>query len=365
MNLSRIIPPLPSRDSTGRAPSLLLGALMLLLLNAAQAQAIPVASLLIQASAERRSLSFDGVVEAVRQTVVAAQVAGAVQQLEVKAGDAVKAGQILLRIDARAADQAASASEAQAQAARAALQLAERELARQQQLFKQQYISQAALDQADSQFKATQAQVNATLAQLGVSRTQTSFHVVRSPYAGVVAEVPVALGDMAMPGRPLLTLYAPDALRVTINLPQSVAARLTSSSPLTLEIPDAPNGRIKPTTVQLLPVVDANTHTVQMRLGLPAKLAGLSPGMFARVWLSEQSSPNAQTSRSSATLLVPRSALVKRAELNAIYVLDANGRPLLRQVRLGAVQGEQVEVLSGLSSGERIATDPAAAARTH
>ncbi len=387
MNLSRIITPLPSHYATGRAPALLLS---LLLLNAAQAQtaqqtahqtphqtaapaqAAPLASLLIQASAENRSLSFDGVVEAVRQTVVAAQVAGAVQQLDVKAGDAVKAGQILLRIDARAADQAASASEAQAQAARAALHLAERELARQQQLFKQQYISQAALDQADSQFKATQAQVNATLAQLGVSRTQTSFHVVRSPYDGVVAEVPVALGDMAMPGRPLLTVYAPDALRVTINLPQSVAARLSPSSPLTLEIPGAPSERIKPTTVQLLPVVDANTHTVQMRLGLPAKLAGLSPGMFARVWLSGQStesterspsSPNAQTSRSSATLLVPRSALVKRAELNAIYVLDANGRPLLRQVRLGAVQGEQVEVLSGLSSGERIATDPAAAAR--
>jgi hypothetical protein len=118
---------------------------------------------------------------------------------------------------------------------------------------------------------------------------------------------------------------------------------------------------ITPTRVQMLPVVDAATHTVQMRLDLPAKLSGLSPGMFARAWLSSPGA--ARPATETAKLLVPRTSLVKRAELNAIYVLDGNGKPLLRQVRLGAVQGDQVEILSGLNAGERIATDPAAAAR--
>lgn len=319
-------------------------------------------TLMVRSQASDTLASHDGVVEAVRQTVVAAQVAGAIVQLDVKAGDRVKAGQVLMRIDARAAEQAATASEAQAQSARAALQLAGREFERQQQLFKQHYISQAALDQAEAQFKATQAQLNAQLAQAGVARTQSSFNLVRSPYDGVIAELPVSLGDMALPGRALATVYDPSALRVTAHVPQSLAAGLTGSSRWRVEIPglspaDAP---LVPTSSQVLPLVDAGSHTLQLRLNLPAGLAPSPvPGMFARVLLPGQ----APAPGATPALRVPRTAIVRRAELTGLYVLDAKGKPLLRQVRLGAAQGEQVEVLSGLSAGEQLVLDSAAAAR--
>jgi len=332
----------------------------------------PLSSLLLRAGGNgdvRFGRSFDGVVEAQRQTVIASQVAGAIVQIEVKPGDRVSQGQILLRIDARAANEAALASEAQAQAAHATLQLATRDFERQQQLFKQRYISQAALDQAESQFKATQAQVNAQLAQASGARTQSSLHVVRSPYAGVVSEVPVALGDMAMPGRPLLTVYDPKALRVTANVPQSVVSSWGPKPQLSLEL--AGQQGITPARVQVLPVVDAATHSVQLRLDLAeANLAAATPGMFARLWLSEAAGGAPATDNTGkaagaapAPIMLPRSAVIRRAELNAAYVLDAQGRPLLRQLRLGRVQGEMVEVLSGLNLGERVATDPAAAAR--
>lgn len=336
----------------------------------ASASPAPLSSLLLRAGGHgdvRFGRSFDGVVEAQRQTVMASQVAGAIVQIEVKPGDRVSQGQVLLRIDARAAQEAALASEAQAQAAHATLQLATRDFERQQQLFKQRYISQAALDQAESQFKATQAQVNAQLAQASGARAQSSLHVVRSPYAGVVSEVPVALGDMAMPGRPLLTVYDPKALRVTANVPQSVVSSWGPKPQLSLEL--AGQQGITPARVQILPVVDATTHSVQLRLDLAeANMAAATPGMFARLWLSELASdaaPGAATGKSTAPapIMLPRSAVVRRAELNAAYVLDPQGRPLLRQLRLGRVQGEMVEVLSGLNLGERVATDPAAAAR--
>lgn len=311
----------------------------------------------VRAGQTATQASFDGVVEALRQTVVAAQVAGAIVQLDVKAGDRVKAGQVLMRIDARSAEQAANASEAQAQAARASLQLASREFERQQQLFKQHYISQAALDQAEAQFKATQAQVNAQLAQLALARTQSGFNIVRSPYDGVVADVPVALGDMAMPGRALATVYDPAALRVSATVPQSQAAGLGARSAPRVEIPGlgAPGSLITPTRVQLLPIVDAASHTLQLRLDLPARVDAV-PGMFARALLPG-------TAGAAGILSVPRSALLRRGELDALYVLDGQGRPLLRQVRLGAQRGDQVEVLSGLTSGERIALEPQVAAR--
>lgn len=318
-------------------------------------------SQLVGWAAPRLGASVDGVVEAVRQTVVAAQVAGSIVQLDVKAGDRVKAGQVLLRIDARSAQQANQASEAQAQAARAALQLAGRELERQQQLFQQRYISQAALDQAEAQFQATQAQVKAQLAQLAMSRTQGDFNVVRSPYDGVVSELSVALGDMAMPGRALLSVYDPSALRVTAHLPQSQALGLTDSSQFQIELTgqDQP---VRPLKVQLLPTVDASSYTVPLRLELP-RLVGVAPGMFARVQLPASAASQQGGHSATIAISVPVTALVRRGEMSGVYVLNAEGQARLRQLRLGAQQAGMVEVLSGLSRGERIALDPQIAAR--
>jgi len=337
-------------------------ALALVMMLPATVRAAGLAAAPAVASAAATASGFDGVVEAVRQTVIAAQVPGAVVELPVKVGDRVSAGQLLLRIDARTADQNAAASDAQVQAARAALAVASQEYGRQQQLFQKQYISQAALERAESEFKATQAQVNAQLAQAGAARTQTGLHVVRAPYAGVISELPVSLGDMAMPGRPLLTLYDPSALRVSASVPQTVASRLAAGELPKVELPGLPGPQqwVAPLRLQQLPTADAATHTVTLRLDLPAQLAGVAPGMFARLWLPTGS---AAAPGVAAALSVPRQAIVRRAEMTGLYVLDAQGRPLLRQVRLGRVDGDRVEVLSGLMAGEKVVTDAQAAAR--
>jgi multidrug efflux system membrane fusion protein len=313
----------------------------------------------VRAAGGSRTLSFDGSVEAVRQTVVAAQVPGAVVAIEARVGEAVRPGQLLVRLDARAAEQNAAASDAQAQATRASLQVATRELERQRQLFQKEYISRAALERAEAQFTATRAQLDAQLAQAGAAKTQSGFHVVRAPYAGVVAEVPVALGDMAMPGRPLVTLYDPGALRVTVALPQTVAARASAPQALRIELPGLPPDRrwVVPVRTTVLPTADTATHTVQVRLDLPAGVAGVGPGTFARVWLS------APLEAGADRLYVPARAVVRRAEMTGVYVVDPNGRPLLRQVRLGPALDADVEVLSGVAAGERVALEPQVAAR--
>ncbi len=321
--------------------------------------------------------SFDGVVEAVRQTTLAAQVPGAVVALAVKVGERVQAGQVLLRIDARSADQGAAASDAQVQAARAALDVATREYTRQQKLREKQYISQGALDQAEAQFKATRAQVAAQVAQASAARTQTGLHTVRAPYAGVVSEVPVQLGDMAMPGRALLTLYDPAALRVTVAVPQSVLGASGASGGWTapneavrIELPGLSGAQQWPAAarVQLLPTVNAATHTQQLRADLPANVAGAVPGMFARVWLpvagrGAGNAPQGQGQGQGQRVTVPLSAIVRRAEMTGLYVQGEAGRPLLRQVRLGRVDGDRVEVLTGVAPGDLVVLDPQAATR--
>lgn len=317
-----------------------------------------LATAIVQSPGAGDSVSFDGVVEAVRQTVVSAQVPGAVVAINVKVGDMVKAGQVLARIDAWAAEQNVAASDAQVQSARATLEVATKEFDRQKQLFEKSYTSQAALERAEAQFKATQAQVSAQLAQAGAARAQSGFFVVKAPYGGVVAEVPVMLGDMAMPGRPLLTIYDPAALRVTAAVPQTDIVRLTPGKPIKIQLPGMGADRqwVAPARVTLLPTADPGTHTVQIRLDLPATAEYLTPGSFARVWLPVQGT-------ATPRLYVPAKAVVRRAEMTGVYVLDPNGRSVLRQVRLGRAVDDTVEILSGVTAGERVAVDPQAAAR--
>jgi RND family efflux transporter MFP subunit len=325
---------------------------------AGSAAASELATAVVRSPGAGESASFDGVVEAVRQTVMSAQVSGAVVAIDVKVGDVVKAGQVLARIDARAAEQNVAASDAQVQSARATLEVATKEFDRQKQLFEKNYTSQAALERAEAQFKATQAQVSAQLAQAGAARAQSGFFVVRAPYGGVIADVPVMLGDMAMPGRPLLTIYDPASLRVTASIPQTEIARIASGKPAKVQFPGLPADHqwAAPIGQTLLPTADPGTHTAQIRLDLPATVGNLAPGTFARVWLPMQ---GAATPR----LYVPAQAVVRRAEMTGVYVVDPNGHPILRQVRLGRAVDDTVEVLSGVSAGERVALDPQAAAR--
>ncbi|GAP34358.1 efflux RND transporter periplasmic adaptor subunit [Piscinibacter sakaiensis] len=306
-------------------------------------------------------VQVEGQVEAVRQTVVAAQVPGAVVALAVRAGDRVQAGQWLVRLDARAAEQQAGAAGAQAAAARAAQEAAAAEFQRQRQLADSHFISPAALDRAAAQFKAATAQADAQAAAARAARTQTGYAVVQAPYDGIVADVAVVLGDMAMPGRPLLTVYDPSRLRVSAPLPESAAAALrgpaAAGAPRILLAER--REPLAPARWELLPAIDAATHTLTARFELPPGSVA-APGGFARVLLPGAGSGPAGL---PARLSVPARAVTVRGGWQAVYVVGADGRPLLRPVRLGPADGDRVEVLTGLAAGERVALDPQAAAR--
>jgi membrane fusion protein, multidrug efflux system len=302
---------------------------------------------------------YEGSVEALRSTQISAQVTGAVVDLSVKAGDRVRAGQTLARIDSRAAEQGAQASSAQVAAARAQVDLAQADLARKRQLQDQSFISKAAVEQAESQQRAALAQWRTTLAQNRAALTQASFHRIQAPYDGVVAALQVTQGDMAMPGRALLTVYDPKALRVAAGVPASDLAGMNlAAAKVSVDIPALGGRLITPSKVDVLTSVDPQTLTQTVRADLPQSLeVGLVPGQFARLQFSADT-----TSRNADTLAVPTSAVIRRSELTAVYVLDTKDRPVLRQVRLGQPLGTtEVEVLAGLDAGERVLTQPATA----
>lgn len=330
----------------------------LMALQAASAsEGAPLATVAVQGSAgASNEAGLDAVVEAVRQTTLASQVAGAIVTLNVKAGDRVKAGQELVRIDARAAQQNVAVSASQVEAAKAQLKVASRELDRQKFLREKEYNSEAALDRAQAQWEAAQAQLNALKSQTSAAQTQSGFFVINAPYAGIVSEVPVTLGDMAMPGRALVAMYDPSALRVSAAVPQAMLEAIGSKlDAVRYEVPGGPAP--KPTKVELLPTIDPATHTGRIRLDLPPGQAGLTPGMFARVWL-----PAAGGAKGAERLYVPAASVVRRAEMTGVYVVDPQGKVLLRQIRLGRAAGDRIEVLTGLRAGDKVAANPQVAA---
>jgi RND family efflux transporter MFP subunit len=318
-----------------------------------QQASAPAQPALASAAVELREVeltySAEAVVEAVRQSTVAAQIAGRIVELRFDVGDFVKKGEVIVRIDERAVAQAAAASTAQVGEAQAALDNARAQYQRSKQLLAQKFISAAALDKAEAEFKQAQARLTATLAGAGQAATERSFATIVAPYSGVVSARHVELGEMATPGRPLMTGFDPQTLRVVATVPQQQVAAIQASGRARIEIPSTGKW-VDATALTLIPSADPRTHTTPIRLDLPGDVRGVYPGVFARAHFVTGKAPR---------LLAPREAIVRRSELTAVYVLDAQGVPLLRQVQLGtAGDPTAIEVLAGLKPGERVALEP-------
>lgn len=292
--------------------------------------------------------STEATVEAVKQSTIAAQVAGRVSAVNFDAGDYVKAGAVIVRLSAQELSSAAAGSRAQAAQADATLANARANYQRQQQLFQQKFISQAALDRATAEFRAAEAAARAARAGVGQTAAVSSYTVITAPYSGVVAARHVEVGETVAPGTPLMTGFDPRDMRVIANIPQYKLAEVKASPRVAVEIPSL-NKWIDAAGVTVLPSADAATHTVKVRIDLPASLEGVIPGMFARAHFSVGS---------ARKLTIPSSAVVRRSELTAVYVVRQD-KVSLRQIRLGMPNGRgQVEVLAGLNPGEVIALDP-------
>jgi RND family efflux transporter MFP subunit len=315
---------------------------------ASPAIAIPaVETAAVEARDVELTYSAEAVVEAVRQSTVAAQIAGRIVELRFDVGDYVKKGEVIVRIDERAAAQALAASEAQVRQAEAALRNARAEYERARQLVAQKFLSQAALDRAESEYKAAQERVSALLAGAGQAATERGFATVVAPYSGIVSARHVELGEMATPGKPLMTGFDPGTLRVTATVPQAQVAAIQAGAKARIELPSVARW-IEASSLTVIPAADPRTHTTQVRIGLPAEVRGIYPGIYARAHFVTGKKP---------ALLVPRAALIRRSELTAVYVVSESVQ--LRQIRLGTAGDEKaVEVLAGLKAGERVALDP-------
>ena len=292
---------------------------------------------------------FDGVVEAVNQATLSAQTAGRIAEVLVDVNDTVKKDALLIRL--RATEQVAGLGQAQAalQAATARDAQASAQFDRIRDMYERKVVARATYDEAVTARDAAAANRAAAKAALESAREGVAYTELRAPYDGVVTARRMQAGEAVAPGMPLLTVSALGALRVVAEIPQSMADPVRSLRQAHVY---AGSETITSSAVTMFPSADPQSGTFRVRVDLPMTGTPLAPGMHAKVGFL--------TGAASRTL-VPRTAVVERSELRAVYVVTPDGRVVLRQVRLGRPLGDNIEVIAGLARGERVAVDPAAA----
>lgn len=302
-----------------------------------------------------RELRLDGVVEALQQSTVSAQTHARVVELPVDVGDVVEQGQVIARL--RDVDAQARSGGAQAALAAARAQFTEAELnyQRTRDIWERKLIARAQFDRAEAQYKAAKAQVAAAEAAAREAGEGVDHTVVRAPYAGIVLQRHVEVGEIATVGKPLLTGVSLAHLRVAVDVPEQAIAALRRERQARVLLPD---GRSLPAAaLRIPPGADAQSHSFRVLVELPEAVAELFPGTLLKV---------AFASGETRALVVPAAAVMRRSEVTGVYVVAADGRVSLRYVQLGAAtaQGE-LPVLSGLSPGENVALDPVRAAQAY
>lgn len=312
--------------------------------------AAPLATAIVRYQTINAEQVLDGVIEPVKQSTVAAEFVGRIDEINFDVDDFVPKDSVLIRFRnneqrARLAQEKAAREEAKAR-----LTEMRQEFQRVKNLVAKKLMAQSEMDRVTAGLNSAEARVAAAEAQVQVAEEQFDRTVIRAPYSGFVVTRHVEVGETVQVGQPLMTGLSLEDLRVTVQVPQSFIATVRAQDSATVIFPgqEQPSMTVKHLTV--FPYADPLSHTVKVRINLPKDLKGSLPGTFVKV---------AFPLGESRLLLVPAQAVVHRSELTAVYVEEKDGRITLRQIRAGQERGDNmIEVLAGLDEGETVVLDP-------
>ncbi|HPI92558.1 MAG TPA: efflux RND transporter periplasmic adaptor subunit [Deltaproteobacteria bacterium] len=285
-----------------------------------------------------------GTVRSDRTSIIASRVMGSVTSLNVKEGDTVTTGRLLLTLDDTDARQRLRAATMAVEAAGQNKDLAEATWKRYQGLFDQQVISRQEMDRVETDRKVAAAEFERAGAMAQEAATYLSFTRIVASAPGVVTAKHTDVGSMASPGTPLLTIEGIGDAYVEVHADEGLSGRILPGMGVEV-IVDALGKDFHGTVREVLPDIDPRTRTFTVKIDIPDR--NLRTGLFTRARLP--------VGRKEA-LVVPAGAIIRKGQLTGVYVVDGSGVISYRLIKEGPESGEGIEVLSGLSAGERIVT---------
>lgn len=297
----------------------------------------------VSSEATANSHTFSARVKADKQVKLGTRLMGQITMLSVEEGDKVTAGQTLIRIKSGDIEASRAQIKANQIEAEAALENAKRDYERMKTLVEKESATQKELDDMKTRYEMAKAKIEAIKEMKKGVSANLDYAVITAPFSGYVVQKMANKGDLASPGQPILVIEAPNDFEVVAKVPENEITLFAEGDPVKINVEALPEatftgkvGRVTPT--------NAGQYEVKIALTGSPEMKALRSGMYARVILQKGKSDQ---------ILVPQEAIVKRGQLEGIFAVNQQNEAMLRWIRTGETVGGKVEVLSGLSEGEK------------
>jgi RND family efflux transporter MFP subunit len=314
---------------------------------AAGMQAMPVAVQAVALNPVPLTDVYVSTIKSRRSATMEPQVDGNLTKILVKSGDAVKAGQLLMEIDPLKQVATVEAQQGAEQQQKAVFQYSQADLARQEQLYKDGIISKQAYDQAVQSFQNSKGALDAASAQTNTQKQELAYYQIRAPFAGIVGDIPVHVGDYVSPTTTLTTVDENKDLEAYIYLPTERAGEVKNGLPV--DLMDDSGTVLAHTSLDFVsPQVDNDLQGILAKAAVPSTSERLRNGQIvnARItWSTEK----------AAT--VPVLAVTRVGGQSFVYVAAAKGGGYSAHqvsVTLGEPVGNVYPVLAGLQPGDQV-----------
>jgi RND family efflux transporter MFP subunit len=286
-----------------------------------------------------------GTVRAKTETMISSVVTATISSVNVRAGDDVQQGQVLIKLDTRQMKARVGQTRQAAAAARAQLAQIEQDAARLQRIYQKDpgAVSRAQLERSQSKIRTARAELQRARKMVDEARTGLSYGTLAAPISGRVIARYAEPGDTAGQGQPLLRIYDPTRIRLEAFVRESIAAGMTIDRRFDVTV-DALGKTFEGRVEEIVPAAEPGSRSFLVKVGLPSA-PGLYPGMFGRLLI-----PVGETQRR----YIPLGAVMQVGQLDFVFVASSQGR-VRRFLRLGRTgPADTVEVISGLADGEEV-----------
>ena len=283
-----------------------------------------------------------GTIRPVHETTIGAKLLARVVEVNLKAGQVVKAGDVLVRLDDTDLRAKRRQAEAVLNAAEAARVQAEADANRSANLLKSKAVSRQENERAGTALKSADAELSRAKESINEIQATLDWATIRSPIKGIVIDKKVDVGDMVTPGQMLATLFDPKRMQLVASVRESLAHRLKVGQPIEVQIENF-NKQCTGTISEIVPEAESSSRAFQVKVTGPCP-EGVYSGMFGRILIPLDE---------EQVLVIPRQAVQSVGQLDLVNVAT-HGAVSRRAVRLGRTIGEDVEVLSGLREGEQV-----------
>ncbi len=291
-------------------------------------------------------LAWPGTVKSRTVANIAPKMTARIIEIKVNAGDKVKTGDLIARLDERDIKARENAALAALAGANALANRAQADEQRTRGLYNKEAATRENFDAAVAEAKAAQAGINQAAGTVNEIRSHLADTLLLAPFDGIIVKRLQEPGDMGLPGVPVATLQTPQGLRLEAEVPSTCAGRYSIGMAVTVRI-DTPAQSVGAQIDEISPEVDPQTRTRLIKVALPA-MAGVQPGYFGRL---------EQACDSHEALLIPAGAVQHIGQLEVVKVV-AEGRQSMRHIRTGKAFGDRIEVVSGLHAGENVIIHP-------